>query len=257
MTPPAKSRAGGAPVARPVGGAPPTPVRLMVVEDNVHYASALRNNLEVEGFLVEVMHDGIAALARVRENPPMLMILDLMLPGRDGYEILRAVRDEGRDIPIVVLTARRDEPDKLRGFGLGADDYVTKPVGILELIARVRAVLRRAHPGYEDIPTWIHFGDVEIHPRTRAVRLEGQDVDLRPKEYDLLLALLRHQGRIVSRAELLRDVWGYSVETVSRTVDTHIAGLRAKLETDPLNPRYILTVRSAGYMLRRPEVIIE
>jgi DNA-binding response OmpR family regulator len=257
MTPQAKSRTGGAPVARPVGGAPPAPARLLVVEDNVHYASALRNNLEVEGFLVDVVHDGIAALARVRENPPMLMLLDLMLPGRDGYEILRAVRDEGRDIPIVVLTARRDEPDKLRGFGLGADDYVTKPVGILELIARVRAVLRRAHPGYDDVPTWINFGEVDIHPPTRAVRRGGRDMELRPKEYDLLLALLRHQGRIVSRAELLRDVWGYSVETVSRTVDTHIAGLRAKLEADPLNPRYILTVRSAGYMLRRPEVVTD
>jgi DNA-binding response OmpR family regulator len=228
-----------------------------VVEDNVHYASALRINLEVEGFHVEVVHDGIAALARVREDPPMLMILDLMLPGRDGYEILRAVRDEGRDLPVVVLTARRDEPDKLRGFGLGADDYVTKPVGILELIARVRAVLRRAQPGYEDVPTWIRFGEVDINPPARAVRRAGREIELRPKEYDLLLALLRHQGRIVSRAELLRDVWGYSVETVSRTVDTHIAGLRAKLERDPLNPRYILTVRSAGYMLRRSELVNE
>jgi DNA-binding response OmpR family regulator len=107
------------------------------------------------------------------------------------------------------------------------------------------------------VPTWINFGEVDIHPPTRAVRRGGRDVELRPKEYDLLLALLRHQGRIVSRAELLRDVWGYSVETVSRTVDTHIAGLRAKLEADPLNPRYILTVRSAGYMLRRPEVVTD
>jgi DNA-binding response OmpR family regulator len=224
--------------------------RLLIIEDNVPYASALRNNLEIEGFAVALAHDGVTGLARVRDYAPELVILDLMLPERDGYEVLRAIRGDRVDVAVVVLTARRDEPDKLRGFGLGADDYVTKPVGILELIARIRAVLRRTHHGADDLPAWIRFGDVEVHPPSRTVRRAGQEVDLRPKEYDLLLTLLRHQGRIVSRAELLRDVWGYHAGTVSRTVDTHIAALRAKLEADPLDPGHILTVRSAGYMLR-------
>jgi DNA-binding response OmpR family regulator len=229
------------------GGSAP---RLFLVEDHRQYAAALRNNLEIEGFSVDVAHDGVTALAHIRAAPPALVLLDLMLPGRDGYDVLKAIRDDGINVPVVVLTARRDEPDKLRGFGLGADDYVTKPVGILELIARIRAVMRRAHPGYDETPVWIKFGDIAVHPPSRTVRRGGRLVDLRPKQYDLLIALLRHQGRVVSRAELLRDVWGYHVDTISRTVDTHIVGLRHKLEVDPLNPRYIVTVRSAGYLLR-------
>jgi DNA-binding response OmpR family regulator len=224
--------------------------RLFLVEDHRQYAAALRNNLEIEGFTVDVAHDGVTALSRIRAEPPALVLLDLMLPGRDGYDVLKTIRDDGIDVPVVVLTARRDEPDKLRGFGLGADDYVTKPVGILELIARIRAVMRRAHPGYDETPSWIRFGEIAVHPPSRTVRRCGRVIELRPKQYDLLIALLRHQGRVVSRAELLRDVWGYHVDTVSRTVDTHIVGLRHKLEVDPLNPRHIVTVRSAGYLLR-------
>jgi DNA-binding response OmpR family regulator len=225
--------------------------RLIVVEDNRHYAIALRNNLEVDGFAVDVAFDGETALARIRERRPALMVLDLMMPERDGYDVLRTLRDEGVSIPAVVLTARRDEADKLRAFGLGADDYITKPVGLMELIARIRAVLRRTLPGFDETPTWIRFGDVEVHPPSRTVRRNGQPVELRPKHFDLLIALLRHEGRVVSRAELLRDVWGYHADTVSRTVDTHIAGLRHQLEANPFDPRYILTVRTAGYMLVR------
>jgi DNA-binding response OmpR family regulator len=227
--------------------------RLVIAEDNRHYAMALRNNLEIDGFAVDVVHDGAAALIRVRARPPALLILDLMMPVRDGYDVLRTLRDEGTNVPVLILTARRDEPDKLRGFGLGADDFVTKPVGLLELIARIRAVLRRTLPGFDDTPTWIRFGDVEVHPPSRTVRRNGQPVELRPKAFDLLIALIRHQDRVVSRAELLRDVWGYHADTVSRTVDTHIVGLRHLLEADPLDPKYILTVRTAGYMLRRSE----
>lgn len=229
----------------------PIPFRVLVVEDNPHYAGALRNNLEIEGFGVDVAPNATRGLHAIRTARPALVILDVMLPGRDGYELLRAVRDEGINVPIVLLTARRDEADKLRGFGLGADDFITKPVSILELLARVRAVLRRAHPGFDRVAAAIRFGDIEILPRARTVRRAGEVVDLRPKEYELLLALLRHQGRVVSRAELLRDVWGYQPDTVSRTVDTHMAGLRQHLETDPMNPRYLITVRSIGYMMRR------
>jgi DNA-binding response OmpR family regulator len=224
---------------------------VLLVEDNVYYASALRNNLEIDGLSVDLAGDATAALARMLAMPPALVVLDIMLPGRDGYELLRQMRDKGLDLPVVILTARRDEADKLRGFGLGADDFITKPVSILELIARMRAVLRRAYPRLEPGVLWIRFGDIEVHPATRTVRRRGQEVDLRPKEFDLLLALLRHQDRIVSRSELLRDVWGYQADTVSRTVDTHMAGLRQKLEDDPLEPRYFMTVRSVGYMMRR------
>jgi DNA-binding response OmpR family regulator len=223
---------------------------LLLIEDNRQYAASLRLNLEVEGFSVAVAHDGTTGLAMIAEQRPSLVILDLMLPGTDGYDVLRSTRQAGIDVPVVVLTARGDEPDKLRGFGLGADDYVTKPVGVNELIARVRAVLRRSRPVADAPPACIRFGDVEIYPATRMVRRAGQPVALRPKEYDLLLALLRHQGRFVSRAELLRDVWGYHVDTVSRTVDTHLSALRTKLEPDPLRPRYFITVRSAGYMFQ-------
>jgi DNA-binding response OmpR family regulator len=225
--------------------------RILLIEDNAHYATALRNNLEIDGFVVDIAPHATAGLERLEAAPPALVILDVILPGRDGYDLLRQMRDKGIDVPVVMLTARRDETDKLRGFGLGADDFITKPVSILELIARIRAVLRRAHPRIESVPLWIRFGDVEVHPGTRTVRRAGKDVELRPKEFDLLLALLRHQDRIVSRAELLRDVWGYQADTVSRTVDTHMAGLRQKLEDDPLDPRYFITVRSVGYMMRR------
>ncbi len=237
--------------SRRVPTAEPQPLQLLVIEDNVHYASALRNNLEIDGFVVDVAGDAVEGLRRMQVNAPALVVLDIMLPGRDGYELLRLMRDQGIDVPVVILTARRDEIDKLRGFGLGADDFITKPVSILELIARIRAVLRRAHPRHESGTLWIRFGDIEVHPATRTVRRRGVEVDLRPKEFDLLLALLRHQDRIVSRSELLRDVWGYQADTVSRTVDTHMAGLRQKLEEDPLDPRYFITVRSVGYMMRR------
>jgi len=125
------------------------PIELLVIEDNEHYAAALRNNLEIEGFVVDVAHDGVLGMLRIRQRVPKLVILDVMLPGRDGYDVLRSLRDEWIQVPVVLLTARKDEADKLRGFGLGADDYITKPVSILELIARIRAVLRRAH-GYHD-----------------------------------------------------------------------------------------------------------
>jgi DNA-binding response OmpR family regulator len=230
-------------------------LRILVIEDNLHFAATLRNNLEIEGFIVDLATTAIQGHRLIRAEPPALIILDVMLFGRDGYELLRDLRTEGSDVPVVFLTARRDEEDKLRGFALGADDFVTKPVSFAELLARIRAVLRRAHHGVEETaPQWIRFGDIAVYPPTRTVQRDGVVVGLRPKEYDLLLALMRQHDRIVSRADLLRDVWGYRAGTVSRTVDTHMAGLRQKLEIDPLNPCYLMTVRTAGYMLRwRPD----
>ena len=228
--------------------------RVLVVEDNADLAYGLRNNLEIEGYKVDVAGDGTRGLALARTAAPDLIILDLMLPGMDGFRVLRALRDEGRRLPILVLTARGEEGDKVRGLRLGADDYVTKPFGVLELLARVEALFRRAGAATVAPPTLAErerFGDVEVVPASRAVLRHGKAVTLTPKEYDLLIALLRRRGAVASRTELLTEVWGYSASVLSRTVDTHVAELRSKLEQDAAQPKHILTVRKAGYRLER------
>ena len=225
--------------------------RILVVEDNPDLAYGLRNNLEIEGYQVEVVEDGTEGLARARTGLPDLIILDLMLPGLDGYRVLRALRDEGRRMPVLILTARGEEADKVRGLRLGADDYVTKPFGVLELLARVEALLRRVAPAGDGAPPPEHFGAIEVIPASRTVLRAGEPVGLTPKEFDLLLALLQRRGAVATRMELLTEVWGYSAAVLSRTVDTHVAELRRKLEADPAAPRHILTVRKAGYRLER------
>jgi DNA-binding response OmpR family regulator len=226
--------------------------RILVVEDNPDLAYGLRNNLEIEGYQVDVVEDGSVGLARAREAGPDLMILDLMLPGMDGYRVLKTLRDEGRQMPILILTARGEEADKVRGLRLGADDYVTKPFGVLELLARVEALLRRTAPlGGDGTGPPERFGAVEVIPASRTVLRDGRAVALTPKEFDLLLALVRRRGAVASRMELLTEVWGYSAAVLSRTVDTHVAELRRKLEADPAAPDHILTVRKAGYRLEK------
>jgi DNA-binding response OmpR family regulator len=225
--------------------------RILVVEDNPDLAYGLRNNLEIEGYEVDVVDDGVQGLARVRASGPDLIILDLMLPGMDGYRVLRALRDEGRRMPVLILTARGEEADKVRGLRLGADDYVTKPFGVLELLARVEALLRRTAPPGESAGPPERFGTVDVIPASRTVMRGGQPVALTPKEFDLLLALLRRSGAVASRMDLLTEVWGYSASVLSRTVDTHVAELRRKLEHDPAAPQHILTVRKAGYRLQK------
>jgi DNA-binding response OmpR family regulator len=226
---------------------------VLVIEDNRDLAYGLRNNLEIEGYVVEVAEDGPSGLVRARTGNFDLIILDLMLPGIDGYRVLRALRDDGRQTPILILTARGEETDKVRGLRLGADDYVTKPFGVLELLARVEALMRRAGvatAGAEADPAVERFGDVEVQCASRTVLRRGQPVTLTPKEYELLIALIRRRGAVASRAELLTEVWGYSAAVLSRTVDTHIAELRRKLEDDLQAPRHIRTVRKAGYRLQ-------
>ena len=228
--------------------------RVLVVEDNRNLALGLRNNLEVEGYVVDVAPDGEEALTSIRSATPGLVILDLMLPGAfDGYRVLRTLREEGYAMPVIILTARGEELEKVRGFRLGADDYVTKPFGLMELLARVAAHLRRQRDARvaNDGPAAeaFAFGDVTVEPATRMVRRDGSPVALRPRELDLLIALLRRHGRIATRTELLREVWGYDPAVVSRTVDTHVAELRRKLESDPANPSHILTVRKTGYRI--------
>jgi DNA-binding response OmpR family regulator len=224
---------------------------VLVVEDNADLAFGLRNSLEIAGYDVAVAADGPSGVAQARELDPDVVVLDLMLPGMDGYRVLRTLREDGLVMPVLILTARGEEADKVLGFRLGADDYVTKPFGVLELLARIEALLRRSRRWREAMASSAaaieRFGDVEVDVSARAVRRAGERVELTPKEFDLLVALLRRQGRVTTRNELLRAVWGYSASVVSRTVDTHVAELRRKLERDPAQPRHILTVWKAGY----------
>jgi two-component system, OmpR family, alkaline phosphatase synthesis response regulator PhoP len=219
--------------------------RVLIVEDNRNLAHGLRTNLEYEGHKVEVAEDGPTGLSIGRERKHELIVLDLMLPSLDGFDVLQALRADGVDTPVLVLTARGDEADKVRGLRNGADDYVTKPFALKELLARVGALLRRS----VSPPAAREFGAVVVDPATHRVTRRGVPVELRPKEYDLLQALLRRNGRVATRSELLREVWGYHESVLSRTLDTHVGELRRKLEDDPGRPRHILTIRKTGYQL--------
>ena len=225
--------------------------RILVVEDNANLAFGLATSLELEGHEVVVAADGEEGLRVARERGISLVILDLMLPRMDGYRVLKSLREEGMEVPVLILTARGAEADKVLGFRLGADDYVTKPFGLLELLARVGALLRRGgHPGQgANGAEVISFGAIEVDPGARAVRRGGREVALTPKEFDLLLALHRRQGGVAGRLELLAEVWGHRAAVMTRTVDMHVAQLRLKLEDDPAEPRHILTVWKAGYRL--------
>jgi two-component system response regulator MtrA len=226
--------------------------RILLIEDHEDLAFGLRTALENEGFEIEIAADGSSGLERVRAGNADLVVLDLMLPKLDGYRVLRALRADRQDLPVLVLTAKGEEANKVQAFSIGADDYVTKPFGVLELIARVRALLRRAHRGDERPPPAIErFGEIEVNPASRTVYRAGQAVSLTPREFDLLLALLRRRGAAASRADLLREVWQYQNGVVSRTIDIHIAELRRKLEADPANPRHIRTIWKVGYRLER------
>lgn len=219
--------------------------RILIVEDNRNLAHGLRTNLEFEGHTADLAEDGASGLALARDRAHDLILLDLMLPEPDGFRVLETIRAEGLETPVLVLTARGDEADKVRGLRSGADDYVTKPFALRELLARVAALLRRVKPAAGQLA----FGEIVVDPATHGVTRAGLPVTLRPKEYELLQALLRRVGRVATRGELLREVWGYQDCVVSRTLDTHVGELRRKLEEDPANPRHILTVRKTGYRL--------
>jgi DNA-binding response OmpR family regulator len=223
--------------------------RVLVAEDDPDLALGLKNNLEIEGYEVCVARDGDEALASALQWRPDLLILDLVMPKLDGMRVLRSLRERDTKIAVLVLTARGEEADKVRGLKLGADDYVTKPFGLLELLARVESLLRRAGESQEATTEVLRFGDIEVDPVARRVRKAGLEVALRPKEYDLLLELLRHRGEVRSRLDLMQVVWGYSSAVITRTVDTHMFELRRKLEADAARPRHIMTVRGIGYRL--------
>jgi DNA-binding response OmpR family regulator len=223
--------------------------RILLVEDNRDFAATLSANLEREGCEVAVAGTGTDGLERAKAVPPDLIILDLMLPAMSGFTVLQRLRDEGRPTPVLIMTARGAEEDKLRGFGLGADDYVVKPCGLREILARVKVLLKRGGVVANDARAVVRVGDLTIDFAARTVARGDADLALRPKEFDLLAALVRHRGTVVSRAELLREVWGYAEDAKSRTVETHLAALRQRLGDDPHAPRYIATIRRAGYRL--------
>lgn len=227
--------------------------RILVVEDNEDLAFGLRAVFSFEGYEVDLALDGERALEMTRARPPDLLVLDLMLPGKSGFEVLRELRKAGQDFPVLVLTARSQETDVVLGFDLGADDYVVKPFSTAELLARVRALLRRLRRGSPTTadPVWRRFGDVEVCRATRTVRRRGWPVELTPKEFDLLVALLDRKGAVATRRELLKEVWGYAYADIhTRTVDVHMAELRRKLEENPSKPVHLLTVRKTGYRLQ-------
>jgi DNA-binding response OmpR family regulator len=225
--------------------------RVLIVEDNADIAAGIEYNLGLEGYDVRLAEDGHAAVAAAESWQPDLVLLDLMLPGLDGYRVLQAIRAAGNHVPVIILSARSEEADKVRGFRLDADQYVTKPFGILELLERVAALLRRTmRDRGEAAPSTLAFGDVAVDLASRAVTRNGKSVALTPKAYELLLALVRRGGHVASRAELLKEVWGYGSFIMTRTVDSHIAELRRKID-DANQPRHIITVWKVGYRFER------
>jgi DNA-binding response OmpR family regulator len=239
---------------QPPGSADVAPGRsILIVEDNETLALGLRTSLEVEGYKVECITDGNDGLAWLEQHDPDLIVLDLMLPGLNGFEVLRRYRARGGAAAVLILSARDQEVDKVQGFRIGADEYVVKPVGVLEFLARVEAILRRLSPAgrasSEAGARIAHhcFSDVVVDLRTRTVTRGGKTVELSPMEFDFLAFLIDSGGDIVSRETLMRQVWRYSLGVTSRTVDQHVARLRNKLEPDPAQPRHLITVRKAGY----------
>ncbi len=221
--------------------------RVLVVEDDPSIAIGLRINLEQEGYEVLLAEDGDLALDLARQQAPDLVVLDIMLPKRNGLEVLHDLRAEGRTMPIIILSAKSGEMDKVAGLELGAEDYVAKPFSLAELLARVRAALRRATPPTSDRQPKLAFGAIEIDARARWVKRGGEEVDMTAREFDVLLCLVNERGRVLSRDEVFRRVWGPNHHGTARTVDNFIQQLRGKLEDDPQEPRHILTVRGVGY----------
>lgn len=216
--------------------------RILIVEDDASLRLGLELALGREGYLVLTAYRGLDALKIIREQPIDLVLLDLMLPGLDGTFVLRQAREEGFTMPVIILSARSSVEDKIQGLSTGADDYVTKPFDLKELMARIAARLRRTGE-----PGATRFGTLQIDFDARLVAKEGQEVHLTPKEYDLLEFLIRNAGRAVGRGKILEEVWGSDYRGTRRTVDNFVRSLRAKLEDDPEAPRLILTVRASGY----------
>lgn len=224
-----------------------TPQRILIVDDDPAIAAFVQTALEREGFETELVKRGDTALARVEAIHPDLILLDLMLPGMDGLQICQALRRRSQYIPIIMLTAKDDDVDKIVGLEIGADDYITKPFKIRELLARIRALLRLVQHSAGTTSHILNYGSLEIDLDGRSVKREGQPVSLTPKEFELLSLLASNPRRVYGRETLLEKIWGYGNVVPSRTVDVHIQRLRQKIETDSAEPRFLVTVRNIGY----------
>ena len=223
---------------------------ILVIEDEIPIAKGLINNLEFEGYEVLSAADGPTGLELALSGRADLILLDIRLPGMDGYQICRTLHEKGIRTPIIMLTAKGEEVDKVLGLELGADDYVTKPFSVRELLARIKAVLRRAVPVEdEDRAEVLTFGGARIDFERFEASMEEEEVHLSTKEFAILRLLWAREGKAASRDDILNEVWGYDVYPTTRTVDNHIADLRSKLERDPSNPRHIVTVHGVGYRL--------
>jgi two-component system alkaline phosphatase synthesis response regulator PhoP len=225
--------------------------RLLVVEDEAHLAEVIADNLALEGFEVEIAGDGARALERVRAGAPDLVLLDVMLPKIDGFDVCRRLRAERNDVPILFLTARSTNDDRVRGLQLGGDDFLGKPFDLRELILRVRAILRRTRwfQGALAVSEALQLGDARVDFKRSTAVIGAREIVLSPKETMILKHLAEKSGQVVSRAEILDRVWGYDAFPTMRTIDNFIVRLRRVLEPDPQNPRYIHTVRGTGYRL--------
>ena len=224
---------------------------ILVIEDEADLAMGLRDNLEFEGYSVVTAEDGETGLALAAKHEPQCILLDLMLPGIDGFETCRRLREQGVRAPILMLTARSQEIDKVRGLELGADDYVTKPFGIRELIARIRAALRRFNAPRDEGETSaeLSIGPVRVFLETSRLEKDGREIPLGYYETEILRILLARRGETVTRLELLREIWGLENEPMNRSADNHIVSLRRKIEETPTSPRHLLTVHGQGYKL--------
>ncbi len=223
--------------------------KILLVDDEKTLVKTLTYNLEKDGYQVISAYDGEEALNKVESDNPDLIILDLMLPGVDGFEVCRRVR-KSMDLPIIMLTAKGDDIDKILGLELGADDYLTKPFNPRELLARVKAILRRSEPQGSSLKNILKIQDLQVDLYQHKVRVKGEEIDLTSKEFALLNLMASNPGRVYSREQLLEQIWGYNYYGDARTVDVHIRHLREKIESDPSNPRYVLTVWGTGYKFR-------
>lgn len=221
--------------------------RILIVEDDPAIGAFVQTALEREGFRVELVKDGESAIERVDSFSPNLILLDLMLPRMGGLEVCQALRHRAQYIPIIMLTAKDDDVDKIVGLEMGADDYITKPFKIRELLARVRALLRLVQRSKHPSSRALQFGGLEINSESRTVRREGKLLNLTPKEFELLALLASNPHRVFGRETLLEKVWGYDYAGETRTVDVHIQRLRQKIEANPSEPRFLVTVRNIGY----------
>jgi two-component system, OmpR family, alkaline phosphatase synthesis response regulator PhoP len=220
---------------------------ILLVEDEPGLVLTLSDRLRSEGYTVEALYEGTDAVERAARNHFGLIILDVMLPGKDGFEVCQELRSRGFSTPILMLTARTQMVDKVKGLKIGADDYLTKPFEMPELLARVEALLRRGRRAGSDGPDFYEFGPLRIDMRRSEVFLKGAPTTLSTKEFQLLRYLVEHRGTTLSRELLLKDVWGYSSAPSTRTVDVHVAWLRQKLESDPKQPKFIITIHGQGY----------